>query len=179
MKKIVTGIVAMAFIMLTVTSCKKSTSVNGGSWAFKSQTYNVTSGIADVSQVPPVQTVYNIASLTTVCQTSNSYGDIVFTFFSYPTASGSYTITPNQYPDSGSHEIAVQMILQTGSGTSLVENTYNPSSSSASGVTANVTVAGNGWVTITLPALEMINADPTKSDSALLTATVKQTQNAL
>jgi len=180
MKKTLTGIVAFALIMLTITSCKKTTAVNGGSWSFKSTTYNVTSAIADVSQVPPVSSVYNIASLSAACQNGTSYGNIVFTFFQYPTASGQYTITSNQYPDSGSHQIAVQMILQTGSGTSLVENTYNPSPSSASGVTANVTVGSNGWATITLPALQMLNADTTKrSDSAALTATIKQTQDAL
>jgi hypothetical protein len=172
MKKILIGIVAVTLIMLAITSCKKPASVNGGSWTFKSQNYPVTSGIADISQQPPVGSVYNIATLATASQGSNSYGSIVFTFFSYPTASGTYTITSNQYPDSGSHEIAVNMILSTGS--SYAQNNYNPTASSAASVVANVTVGSNGWITIALPALEMVNA-ANPSDSAALTANVKQT----
>ena len=177
MKKIVTGIVAVTLIMLTVTSCKKTTAVNGGSWTFKDSTnaaigYVVTSGIADVSQTPPLPTVYNIASLTTVAQTSNTYSSIVFTFFTYPTASGTYTITPNQFPDSGSHQIAVNMILASGS--SYAQKNFNPTAFSASTATANVTVMSNGYVKIAIPALEMVNLS-NPSDSGLLTTSVQQT----
>jgi hypothetical protein len=180
MKRIITGIATILFIMIAASSCKKAANVDGGTWSFKSQTYKVTSGIADVSQMPGVSYVDTISSLVTVCKTSNSYGDIVFTFYNYPTASGAYTITRNQYPDSGSHEIAVQMILQTGSGTSLVENTYNPTAYSASSASANVTVASNGWININIQSLMMLNADTSKtSDSSALVTNVKQTQNAL
>lgn len=179
MKKIISGIVAMMIIMLTITSCKKAATVNGGSWSFKSQNYTVTSGIADISQGSPVNTPsgnpYLVSSLATVCQTSNSYGDIVFSFYNTPIVAGSYPITANQYIDSGSTAMGVQMILQTGSGTSLVEKTYYPSPFNS--VTAAVTVS-SGLVKINLPALQMINAnDPT--DSAILTATVNQTQPSL
>lgn len=177
MKKIVTGIVAVTLIMLTVTSCKKTTAVNGGSWTFKDSTnvainYTVTSGIASVSLQPPVQTVYSIAQLTTVAQTSSSYSSIVFTFFSYPTTSGTYLITPNQFPDSGSHQIAVNMILSTGS--NYAQKNFNPTPFSASTATANVTVMSNGYVKIAIPALEMVNFS-NANDSGLLTTNVQQT----
>ena len=69
------------------------------------------------------------------------------------------------------------MILAQGD--SFAQNNYNPTAYSSATATANVTVGSNGWITINLPSLEMINADTTKrSDSALLTATVKQTQAA-
>ena len=180
MKKIVTGIVAVILIMLTVTSCKKTTAVNGGSWTFKDSTsaavnYTVTSGIADVSQTPPLQTIYSIASLTTVAQTSNSYSSIVFTFFTYPTASGTYTITPNQFPDSGSHQIAINMILATGS--NYVQKNFSPTPFSASTATANVTVMSNGYIKIAIPALEMVNLN-NPNDSGQLTTNVQQTDPA-
>jgi hypothetical protein len=177
MKKIVTGIAAVTLIMLAVTSCKKTTSVNGGSWTFKDSTnaainYTVTSGIADVSQNPAAYGLYGIATLATAAQTSSSYGSIVFTFFSYPTVSGTYTITANQYPDSGSHEIAVNMILATGS--NYAQKNFNPTSFSASTATANVTVMSNGYVKIAIPALEMVNLN-NANDSGLLTTSVQQT----
>jgi hypothetical protein len=180
MKNIVIGTVAFMVIMLTATSCKKANSVNGGTWTFKSQTYTVNSGIADITQNPTTfqrvglsDTTYPInLTLVTVSKTYG-YADIVFTFYTYPQVSGTYTLTPNAVPDSGSMQMAVQMITQTGSGSSLVENTYNPSP--YSNVSANVTVQGNGWIKISLPAVEMVNAN-TPSDSSILTATVNQTQ---
>lgn len=174
-------ILAVAFILLiTASSCKKAASVDGGTWSFKGQTYTVTSGIADITQNSPVLSSngnpYTIASLATVCQTSNAYGDIVFTFSQYPTHSGTYPVTANQNIDSGSNAVAVNMILSTGS--SYAQNNYYPSPAAAASVNATVTVAANGWITISLPALEMINLN-NATDSALLTANVKQTQNAL
>jgi hypothetical protein len=178
MKKSLTVIIAVVLILLMGTSCKKTTTVNGGSWTFKDSTnatvnYTVTSGIANVSLNPAAYGLYSIAQLVTAAQTGSSYGSIVFTFYSYPTASGQYTITPNQYPDSGSHEIAINMILATGS--NYAQKNFNPSASSAAGATANVTVMGNGYVKIAIPSLEMVNYyNPT--DSGLLTTNVMQTQ---
>jgi hypothetical protein len=177
MKKIVTGIVAVTLIMLAVTSCKKTTAVNGGSWTFKDSTnaainYTVTSGIADVSLNPAAYGVTSIAQLTTAAQTSSSYGSIVFTFFAYPKASGTYTITANSLPDSGSNQIALNMILASGS--SYAQKNFNPTPFSAGTATANVTVMSNGYVKIAIPSLEMVNFS-NASDSGLLTTSVQQT----
>jgi len=175
MKKALIGIVALALITLSITSCKKATAVNGGTWSFKGQTYTVTSGIASLNQVSPVVTAaygnpYTISSLATVCQASNSYGDIVFNFWQYPTVSGSYPITSNTFVDSGSNAIAINMILSTG-------KTYLPTPYSAATAMANVTVGSNGWITISIPSLEMVR-DTVASDSSALTVNVKQTQAA-
>ena len=180
MKKALIGTVALALIMLSVTSCKKATTVNGGTWSFKGQNYTVTSGIASLNQVSPVTTAafgnpYTISSLTTVCQTSSSYGDIVFNFWQYPTVSGSYPITSNTFVDSGSNAIAINMILSTGS--NYAGKTYLPTPYSAATAMANVTVGSNGWITISIPSLEMVR-DTVPSDSAALTVNVKQTQAA-
>ena len=181
MKKILSGLVAFTIIMLTASSCKKAATVDGGSWTFNGQTYKVTSGIADVTQNPTTfqrtglpDTTYPInLSLATVCSTNSAYGDIVFTFYTYPKVSGAYAITPNALPDSGSQEVAVNMILSTGSNYN--GKIYNPTPYSASVSTANVTVGSNGWITISIPSLEMAR-DTVPSDSAVLTASVKQTQ---
>jgi hypothetical protein len=178
MKKALIGIVALALITLSITSCKKATAVNGGTWSFKGQT--VTSGIASLNQVSPVVTAaygnpYTISSLATVCQASNSYGDIVFNFWQYPTVSGSYPITSNTFVDSGSNAIAINMILSTGS--NYVGKTYLPTPYSAATAMANVTVGSNGWITISIPSLEMVR-DTVASDSSALTVNVKQTQAA-
>jgi len=124
MKKALIGIVALALITLSITSCKKTTAVNGGTWTFKDSTnasinYTVTSGIASMYQTSPVASTfgyaYQISSLATVCKTNTSYGDIVFNFYNYPTVSGTYPISPNVYIDSGSTAVAINMILATGS----------------------------------------------------------------
>ena len=183
MKKALIGIVALALITLSITSCKKATAVNGGSWAFKGQTYTVTSGIADITQNPTTfmrtglpDTTYPIdLSLATACSASNSYGSVVFTFYTWPNVSGTYTITPNQFPDSGSHEIAINMILAKGD--SFAQNNYNPSAYGAGLATANVTVMSNGYIKIVIPSLEMVNYN-NASDSGLLTTSVMQTQPA-
>jgi len=179
MKKAIIGIVAVAFILLTVTSCKKTTAVNGGSWTFKDSTnaainYSVTSGIADVTLNPAAYGVYSIAQLTTAANNGNNYGSIVFTFFSLPTTSGTYTITPNMFPDSGSHEIAINMILAQGS--NYAQKNYVPTPTSAATATANVTVMSNGYVKIAIPALEMMNYQNTNDSGSLVTSGVWQTQ---
>jgi|GEM_PF-1534332 len=174
MKKILSGLVAFTIIMLTASSCKKAATVDGGSWTFNGQTYKVTSGIADVSQNPTGSTPANIdVTLATVCQSSSAYGDIVFTFYTFPTTSGTYAITSNPLPDTTSTQVAVNMILSTGSNYN--GKIYNPTPYSASVSTANVTVGSNGWITISIPSLEMAR-DTVPSDSAVLTASVKQTQ---
>jgi hypothetical protein len=142
MKQILKSVVAVTVIMLMFASCKKAATVNGGSWTFKGQNYSVSSGIADVSQNSPVVTAlgnpYPIASLSTVCQANNGYGNIVFTFWQYPTVSGSYPITSNPFIDSGSNAVAINMILSTGS--NYAQKSYYPTSSSATTAMANVTV---------------------------------------
>lgn len=179
MKKALIGIVALALITLSITSCKKAATVNGGTWSFKGQTYTVTSGIASMNQNSPVNTAlnnpYTISSLAAVCQANNSYGDIVFNFWQYPTVSGSYPITSNVFVDSGSNAIAVSMILSTGS--NYVGKNYFPTPYSAATAMANVTVGSNGWITISIPSLEMVR-DTVASDSAALIVNVKQTQAA-
>ena len=179
MKKAIIGIVAIALVLLTVTSCKKTTTVNGGSWTFQDSTnavvkYTVTSGIADVTLDPNAYGVYSIAQLAIAANNGSNYGSIVLTFFSLPTASGTYTITPNQFPDSGSHEIAINMILAHGS--NYAQKNYNPSPTSVATAVANVTVMSNGYVKVAIPALEMINYYNTNDSGALITSGVWQTQ---
>jgi hypothetical protein len=186
MKKITIAIVFLS--ILIVSACKKNTSVSGGSWTFKSRSYTVTSGIAssyytplmivdtlsiDTAGVAVTDTFYNIfPTLTTVCNTDTTYSHMIFTFYSLPTASGSYTFTPYPLPDSGSHKIGVNMRIANN--TTFSGSTYTPSLATAKTVTANVTVT-NGMLKLAFQGLQMVNVQ-NPSDSAALSATVNQTQ---
>ncbi len=186
MKKI--SIIIFALTLLAIASCKKDKAVDGGSWSFKGKTYNVTSGITSgvytateiedsfITQDMNGQdsTVYEtyenvFKTLTLASNSSNNYSHLIFTFWDLPTASGQYTFTANQLPDSASTQIGVDMRVTTGS--TYDGNSYVPSSST---VTANVSV-NNGLITVSFQDLDMVNVnDPT--DHSTISGTVKQTE---
>ncbi|MBS1618277.1 MAG: hypothetical protein JST76_07145, partial [Bacteroidetes bacterium] len=174
--------------LLAVAACKKDKAVDGGSWSFKGTTYNVTSGIAsgvytateiDDSFVTQdmnghdsmvYETYDNVfKTLTLVSSGTNTYSHLIFTFWDLPTASGQYTFTTNQLPDSASTQIGVDMRITTGA--TYDGNSYVPNSNT---VTANVSV-NNGLITVSFQDLDMVNVnDPT--DHSTISGTVKQTQ---
>lgn len=186
MKK--TSIIIIVLSLLAVTACKKDKKVDGGSWSFKGTTYTVTSGIASgvytateiedsfITQDMNGQdsTVYEtyenvFKTLTLVSSGDNRYSHLIFTFWDLPTASGQYTFTTNQLPDSASTQIGVDMRVTTGA--TYDGNSYIPSSNT---VTANVTV-NNGLISVSFQDLDMVNInDP--NDHSTISGTVKQTE---
>jgi len=168
MKKILIGFLALS--MLTIVSCKKTTTVNGGTFTFKGTSYNVTSAIGNT-------TTDN--SLVCVNSGSNTYNQVIFTFVSsivggaqvlpYPTA-GTYTVVSGT-PDSTGTQVNVSLVLTTGATYNAKTYAVDPSAN----VSATVTVS-NGELKITLPAVNMINVhDTTGADHGNLNANVMQT----
>lgn len=154
MKKI--SITILTVSLLVIASCKKDAKVSGGSWAFKGTTYDVKSGIPSSSD----------NTLVLVSSGSNTYNQLLFSFYTLPPADGSYTVVQGA-PDSTNTQIGVSMTLTTGA--TYTGPTYWPVSSPS----ATVTVV-NGRIKVSLPSTDMMNTTDS-TDVSALTATVNQT----
>lgn len=156
MKKI--SIITLTLCMvLAMVSCKKTTTVSGGSWSFKSATYNVTSGITNTAD----------NAFVVISKDGNKYDQLLFTFTTLPSADGSYAIVPGA-PDSTGTQVQLSLTLATAP--TYAATTYLPNAAG----NATVTVSG-GIMKVTLPTLNMVNAlDST--DHSDLTGTVNQTE---
>ena len=157
MKKTTIAIVTLC--ILAASACKKTATVSGGTWSFKSKTYNVTSAI-------PNSNIDN--SMVAISASGSDYSQLQFFFNTLPTASGQYTVTTGA-PDTTGTQMGVYMSLKSGANYTGPE--YSPT---VGGVTATVTIT-NGSMKISMPLVDMTNVADT-SDHASLSATVNQTQ---
>ena len=156
MKKI--SIITLTLCMiLTMVSCKKTTTVSGGSWSFKSNTYKVTSGITNTAD----------NAFVVVSKDGNKYDQLLFTFTTLPSADGSYTIVSGA-PDSTGTQVQLSLTLATAP--SYASTMYVPNAAG----NATVTVSG-GIMKVQLPTLDVVNAADA-TDHSDLTGTVNQTE---
>lgn len=161
-------IVLVALSLLAIISCKKSSStVNAGSWTFKSQTFHATFG------------GYILGALTAYTGDNTPTGSLAFYFPDTVPAPGSYIIT-NDYSNLPPAPGYVYVALTDTS----IKNVYVASGSTLPSV--SVTVSG-GKATVNLPPVMMYNVNttlpnqpplghPSHTDSALVTGTIIQTQ---
>jgi hypothetical protein len=175
-------------IIILVTSCHKGNNqTSGGTWSFKSQTYNA-SFCSFIN-----------GALTASTETSNPTGSLAFYFydstsnatllyllyhgddsttrqsFSFPPKLQSYKVTNSFPPDSG--YVYVQLT------DSAAYNSYQITANSTAVVT--VSKAANGFLTVNLPPVEMINVNndpyspksgfPSYTDSSLVSGKIIQT----
>ena len=172
-----------ALLILLISSCQKGNSpIDGGSWTFKSQTYNA-----------PFCS-YVLGALTASTVSSTPSGTLGFYFWdglsnntlehnlsitlnrdsaisSFPPKLQSYKVTNVFPPDSG--YVYVQL-----TDTSTVYS-YEVSAYANSSVTVTKDSSGK-HVTVYLPPTEMVNKKQfqaaSRTDSSLVTGTIKQTQ---
>jgi hypothetical protein len=166
MKNII--LTALASIILISSACKKINATSGGTWSFKSTTYNASF------------CSYVSGALTASTETATPSGSLAFYFSdSFPPQLNSYIVT-NVFPPSPGY-VFVQL-TDTSIANSYVVTGSNP-------VTVTVTKGAKGYVTATLPPVEMYNVNnsvslgsqitigyPTHTDSSLVTGKVTQTQ---
>jgi hypothetical protein len=155
MKKILFGFFVLS--ILFTTSCKKSPSPNpGGSWTFKSTTYNTNTCTGNGS-------VLTASTLTS--SNTTTYGTLSVSFqTALPTTNGTYTV--NSYPNSAS-QVAVN--LTTNGGTGIYSSTGGNGAETVSVTVSNgkVSISGSGIIMVT---------DPATSDSSAVTFNITQLQ---
>jgi hypothetical protein len=182
-KTILISTTLLIAILFLVASCRKGNApASGGSWVFKSTTYNASF------------CSYVLGALTASTENSTPIGSMAFYFYdsfsnntiannfsihesrdsvssTFPPKLHSYIVTNTFPPDSG--YVYVQL-----TDTSTLYN-YVVTTSSQN-VSVTVTVASNGFVKVTLPPVQMTNKEistyPLYTDSSLVSGTITQTQ---
>jgi hypothetical protein len=160
--------VTFIFFVLTLmfaTSCKKaSSSVSGGSWTFKGNTFPASS-CTDVA-----------GQLTGTCTSANQIlagGSITVDFYNAtnPTTSGTDSVISYNYNIVNLSPNQVSIVL-----TMNISNTPTYYYSSGTGnARVNVSVAPNGFVTLTGSGITMYRQN-NPSDSSTLSISLNQTQ---
>lgn len=165
MKKIIIAFLALG--ILTAYSCKKSTTADGGSWTFKSNTYKVTSATTNTF----VDYGYGVRAriLTAISSDNGQYNQVQFAFKRLPTQDASYNVIPDTYPDTVVN-VAVSLKLTKGSGYDQTMYTPDPSVSTVATVTVQ-----NGKIKVSIPATDMVNVSDS-TDHGSLSGDIIQTQ---
>jgi hypothetical protein len=147
------------FILISLSSCHKGGTLNGGSWVFKSQTFHATF------------CGYVYGAVTGFTGTGDPSGSLAFYFHDTVPKPGTYLITNSGVPPDPGY-VYIQLTDTS--------NVYNyVASSSAASTSVTVTVAQNGFVKIILPPVQLTNktniSGPLYTDSSLVFGTIMQT----
>ena len=169
-------IMPIVFI-IALAACGKNTNTNGGSWVFKNQTYKAT------------QAFYVLGGLAAYTGTGSPTGSMTLWFrdsaglgTNWPPQHRIYSLSNNYPPDSGQ---AFMQITDTA-----IRNSWVVTSNKIVYIT--VDTLSNGFHTITIPPVEVINNNDTidplnplafiriggrsGTDSSLLSGTIIQTK---
>ena len=162
--------VLLALSTMFFPSCKKNnTLINGGSWTFKSVTYNtVACGLS-----------YTAGTMTASNQTdsnSNTCGTLRFTFYNAlpqifnapPNASGRYVVISPNSPTAPYNSLAVQATIN-----GLAETGYQ--STGGNGLDSVNVIVSNGRISVSGSCMMVCSTSP-QNDSSVITFNVTQNQ---